>query len=246
MAAKFSCKFLLRYLIVTVAFACGTAALGTATVAYAATVELTKASIADLQAAMEKGTLTSEALVKLYLARIEAYDEKGPKINAVLALSPNALETARALDAERKQKGPRSPLHGIPVIVKDVFDTYDMPTTGGYAPLKGVIPAKDATMVKRLRDAGGRPVGHARPRSSDTRRAPATIASSFANARSRGRYFMPQSGPTTSRSGRSTVSAARIRSATVSALSTSSEPRSRTPSTIVLSHERPSAAQRSR
>lgn len=117
-------------------------------------IELTKASITDLQSAMDKGALTAEALVNMYLARIEAYDKKGPKINAVLAISPNAVEIARALDKERKEKGPRSPLHGIPVIVKDVFDTYDMPTTGGYAPLKGVIPAKDATMVKRLRDAG--------------------------------------------------------------------------------------------
>ncbi|MCR6652032.1 MAG: amidase family protein [Cellvibrionaceae bacterium] len=117
-------------------------------------IELTKASIGDLQAAMDKGALTAEALVNMYLSRIEAYDKKGPKINAVLAISPNAVEIARALDKERKEKGPRSPLHGIPVIVKDVFDTYDMPTTGGYAPLKEVIPAKDAAMVKRLRDAG--------------------------------------------------------------------------------------------
>lgn len=117
-------------------------------------IELTKASIGDLQVAMDKGALTAEALVNMYLSRIEAYDKKGPKINAVLAISPNAVEIARALDKERKEKGPRSPLHGIPVIVKDVFDTYDMPTTGGYAPLKEVIPAKDAAMVKRLRDAG--------------------------------------------------------------------------------------------
>lgn len=60
------------------------------------------------------------------LARIEAYDNQGPKLNAVITLNPKALETARALDAERKSKGPRSPLHGIPVLLKDNYDTFDM------------------------------------------------------------------------------------------------------------------------
>ncbi len=129
-------------------------ALAFATSTQAASFDLTTASIADINAAFDKGALTSEQLVKLYLARINAYDDKGPKINAVLALNAKALETAKALDKERKAKGPRSPVHGIPVIVKDVFDTADMPTTGGYLPLKGVIPAQDATIVKKLRDAG--------------------------------------------------------------------------------------------
>jgi amidase len=122
--------------------------------ASAATFDLTTASVADINAAFDSGKLSSEKLVQMYLARIKAYDDAGPKINAVLAINPKAIEIARALDAERKAKGPRSPLHGIPVIVKDVFDTYDMPTTGGYLPLKGVIPDKDSTIVKRLRDAG--------------------------------------------------------------------------------------------
>ena len=122
--------------------------------AQAASFDLTTASIADINAAFDKGSLTSEQLVKLYLARIDAYDHQGPKINAVLALNAKALETARALDKERKEKGPRSPLHGIPVIAKDVFDTADMPTTGGYLPLKGVIPTQDATIIKKLRAAG--------------------------------------------------------------------------------------------
>lgn len=121
---------------------------------HATSLDLTTASIADLQVAMEKGSLTSEKLTQLYLARIEAYDQKGPKLAAVLYLNPNALEEARALDAERKAKGPRGPLHGIPVMVKDVFDTADMPTTGGYLPLKGVKPTKDAYVVKKLREAG--------------------------------------------------------------------------------------------
>lgn len=120
----------------------------------AAQLDLTTASIADLQSAMEKGALTAEKLTQLYLARIEAYDQKGPKIAAVLYLNPKALEEARALDAERKTKGPRSPLHGIPLAVKDVFDTADMPTTGGYLPLKGVKPTKDAFVIKKLRESG--------------------------------------------------------------------------------------------
>jgi len=122
--------------------------------ALAATLDLTTASIAELNAAFDSGALTAEQLVRMYLKRIDAYDDKGPRINAVLALNPQALATARALDEERKANGPRSPLHGIPVIVKDVFDTRDMPTTGGYLPLKGVVPAKDATIVKKLRAAG--------------------------------------------------------------------------------------------
>lgn len=142
----------------------------------ATTFELTTATIEDINAAFDSKALTAEKLVQLYLARIEAYDDKGPKINAVLALNPQALATARALDAERKAKGPRSPLHGIPVILKDVFDTADMPTTGGYVPLKGVIPARDATIVKRLRDAGA--IILAKVNQSDWYAQPGTMASS--------------------------------------------------------------------
>jgi amidase len=143
---------------------------------HAATLDLTTASVADLNAAFDAGALTSEKLVQMYLKRIAAYDEQGPSINAVLALNPKALETARALDAERKRKGPRSPLHGIPVIVKDVFDTADMPTTGGYLPLKGVVPARDAAIVRKLRDAGA--VILAKVNQSDWYATPDIIASS--------------------------------------------------------------------
>jgi amidase len=122
--------------------------------AYAASFELTQASIPELQKAMADGSLTSEQLVKLYLKRIEAYDKQGPKINAVITLNPHALETARALDAERKSKGARGPLHGIPVILKDNYNTADLPTTAGSFLLKGSIPPKDAFLVKKLRDAG--------------------------------------------------------------------------------------------
>jgi amidase len=125
-----------------------------AAAARAAHFDLSTATIADINAAFDSGALTSEKLVQLYLNRIAAYDKQGPTLNAVLYLNPNALSEARALDAERKAKGPRSPLHGIPVEVKDVYDTQDMPTTGGYLPLKGVKPTKDAFVIRRLRAAG--------------------------------------------------------------------------------------------
>ncbi len=116
--------------------------------------DLTTATIADINAAFDAGALTAAGLVELYLRRIGAYDQTGPAVNAVLAINPDAVTTACALDAERAERGPRSPLHGIPVLVKDVFDTVDMPTTGGYRPLEGVHPAQDATIVRKLRDAG--------------------------------------------------------------------------------------------
>ena len=117
-------------------------------------VEYDQATIADMSAAMTAGTLTSEKLVQLCLARIDAFDRKGPSLRAVLTLNPKALDTARALDAERKARGPRSALHGIPIVLKDNFDTVDMPTTGGSVLLEGSLPPDDAFVVKKLRDAG--------------------------------------------------------------------------------------------
>lgn len=115
---------------------------------------LSEATVADLQAAFDAGTLTSERLVSLYLARIEAYDQQGPALNAVLWLNDAALERARALDDERRSTGPRSPLHGIPVVLKDNVDTGDMPTTAGSILLAGSVPPDDAFLVRRLREAG--------------------------------------------------------------------------------------------
>lgn len=120
----------------------------------AATFDLQTATVADIQAAMDAGALTSEKLVQLYLNRIEAYDKKGPKINAVITLNPKALEEARALDAERKAKGPRSQLHGVPVVFKDLVDIAGLPTTAGHAPFGAPVPLRDATIVTRLRNAG--------------------------------------------------------------------------------------------
>lgn len=122
--------------------------------AQAKTFELGKASIVDINAAMEAGALSSEKLVSLYLARIEAYDKKGPALNALITVNPKALAEARALDEERKKSGPRSPLHGIPVILKDNFNTYDLPTTAGCVFLNGSLPYRDAFVTAKLRAAG--------------------------------------------------------------------------------------------
>lgn len=117
-------------------------------------VDYTSASIADINQAFAAGTLNAETLTRMCLARIEAYDKKGPGLNAVITLNPKAVEEAIALDKERKDKGPRSPLHGIPVVLKDNFDTFDLPTTGGFFGLKDSLPPQDATVVARLRAAG--------------------------------------------------------------------------------------------
>jgi Asp-tRNA(Asn)/Glu-tRNA(Gln) amidotransferase A subunit family amidase len=119
----------------------------------AATLDLETATILDLQKAYDAG-LSAEKVVQAYLKRIEAYDKAGPKLNAILTLNPKALETARALDRERKEKGPRSLLHGVPILVKDNYDTYDLPTTGGSKALAGSRPMYDAFTVHRLREAG--------------------------------------------------------------------------------------------
>jgi amidase len=111
-------------------------------------------SILDLQAAQTSGRVTSRGLVESYLARIAAYDQAGPKLNAIVVLNPRAREDADALDKERASRGPRGPLHGIPVLIKDNYDTKDMPTSGGTLALAGMQPVADAFMVKKLRDAG--------------------------------------------------------------------------------------------
>lgn len=108
--------------------------------------------IAELQAQMGAGRLTAAALTRRYLARIEELDQK---LRSVLEVNPDAPAIAEALDAERKTKGPRGPLHGIPVLIKDNIDTHDrMTTTVGSLALEGWIPPEDAFLVRRLRAAG--------------------------------------------------------------------------------------------
>ncbi|NEP25272.1 amidase family protein [Moorena sp. SIO3I6] len=127
----------------------------------AETFRLREATIAEINQAFDKNALTSEQLVQLYLNRIEAYDDQGPKINGLISINNNALKEARALDQERQQKGPRSPLHGIPIILKDNYDTTDLPTTGGSVLLEGSLPPDDAFTVKKLREAGAIILGKA-------------------------------------------------------------------------------------
>jgi len=121
---------------------------------YAAPLDLTTATIADLNTAFAQKKLTAEQLTKAYLARIEAYDKKGPEINAVITLNPEALAEAKKLDAERAAGKVRGPLHGIPVLLKDNIDTFDLPTTGGSQLLEDSLPPDDAFITKKLRDAG--------------------------------------------------------------------------------------------
>ena len=121
---------------------------------HAAEIKIENATIADLQSAFQKGTLTAEKLTELYLARIAAYDKQGPAINTVITLNPKALAEAKALDAERKAGKVRGPLHGVPIVLKDNYDTFDLPTTAGSQLLEGSIPPDDAYVVKKLRDAG--------------------------------------------------------------------------------------------
>jgi amidase len=130
--------------------------------AASAPFELEEANVADLQARMSRGELSSRRIVELHLARIAALDGQGPQLRSVIETNPDALTTAEALDAERKAKGPRGPLHGIPVLLKDNIDTADkMTTTAGSLALEGSRPAQDAPLVRRLRSAGAVVLGKA-------------------------------------------------------------------------------------
>lgn len=115
---------------------------------------LLTAGIAEIQAAMDSGALTYEALVKQYAARIDAFDRNGPRLRAVLSVNPRATAIARELDQERRKSGRRGPLHGIPIAVKDNIDTVDMPTTGGSLIFEQSFPPRDAAVIERLRRAG--------------------------------------------------------------------------------------------
>ncbi len=104
---------------------------------------------------MKSGKMTSRSITEKYLARIDQVDKKGPALNAIIELNPDALSIADAMDAERKEKGPRGPLHGIPVLIKDNIDTADkMMTTAGSLALLGSKAQKDSTVAQKLRDAG--------------------------------------------------------------------------------------------
>lgn len=97
----------------------------------AATFSLVDATIFDINAAFDAGALNSQELTQLYLNRIDSYDDSNPSLNSLISINPAALQTAAALDLERQTTGARSPLHGVPIIVKDNYNTFDLPTTAG-------------------------------------------------------------------------------------------------------------------
>jgi len=117
--------------------------------------DVAEKSVAQLQKAMSTGRVTSREITRQYLARIRAIDKAGPRLNSVIEVNPEALKIAAALDRERKEKGPRGPLHGIPVLIKDNIATHDaMQTTAGSLALVGAKPPRDAFVVAKLRQAG--------------------------------------------------------------------------------------------
>ncbi|MBT2659115.1 amidase [Bacillus sp. ISL-18] len=120
--------------------------------------EIEEATILDLEHDMQKGALTSEQLVEFYLNRIGKYDDS---IHSIITINKDAIVEAKKLDQERKAGKVRGPLHGIPVILKDNFDTYDMQTTAGSLSLKGSFPLDDAYQTKRLREEGAIILGKA-------------------------------------------------------------------------------------
>jgi amidase len=141
----------------------GAAALGAAALGAAAPrPEVEEATIAGMQAAMAAGRQTSRGLVEAYLERIAALDRGGPELRAVLEVNPEAAAIAAALDAERRARGPRGPLHGIPILLKDNIGTHDRTTTtAGSLALAGSVPARDAFVAQRLRAAGAVLLGKA-------------------------------------------------------------------------------------
>jgi len=115
---------------------------------------LVEATIADIHEAMESGDVTAQYLVDGYLKRIEAFDKQGPSINSIIIINPEAMATAKYLDSIYAESGMVGPLHGIPIIVKDNYDFYGMPTSNGTLALKDSYPPDDAFQIKKLREAG--------------------------------------------------------------------------------------------
>jgi amidase len=119
-------------------------------------VEIEELTLADIDAAFADGRLTSRRLTQMYLDRINTLDRRGPALGAVIEINPHALDIAAELDRERQSRGPRGPLHGVPVLIKDNVETADrMMTTAGSLALEGWYAPQDAPLVARLRAAGG-------------------------------------------------------------------------------------------
>src|SRR5688572_29312906 len=135
--------------------------LAIAPTAAAQSFEVVETTIADVHSAFKSGKLTARQLVQHYLDRIEAYDKKGPMLNCIITLNPNALAEADRLDAEYKRSGLVGPLHGVPVIVKDQADAAGMPTTLGSILFRDYIPPRDAFAVEKIRKVGAIILGKA-------------------------------------------------------------------------------------
>ena len=116
--------------------------------------DVTETTITEVHAAMRAGSLTCRELVQAYLHRIAAYDRNGPAFNALIVVHPAAASMADSLDRRFVSGGLTGPLHCIPIIVKDNFETHDLPTTAGSLSLQGMLPKQDAYMVRRIREAG--------------------------------------------------------------------------------------------
>jgi amidase len=123
-------------------------------IAQAGSFDVMETTIPQIQAALSAGTVTSKDLVAAYMARIEAYDQRGPALNAISVVNSKALDEAAAMDAERRAGRTRGLLHGIPIIVKDNYETAGMQTANGSSSLAGWVPADDSMLVKKLRAAG--------------------------------------------------------------------------------------------
>ena len=136
------------------AVTCTAAPLGSQPTRARARFPVEETTIASVHAAFRARTLTCRSLVQQYLDRIAAYDKRGPAINALIVVNPAALTVADSLDARYAKNGPVGPLHCIPVIVKDNFETTDLQTTAGSLALEGWRPPQDATMVRKIREAG--------------------------------------------------------------------------------------------
>jgi Asp-tRNA(Asn)/Glu-tRNA(Gln) amidotransferase A subunit family amidase len=142
-----------RFAVGTLSLLLGAAAPASAQASRPA-FDVTETTIADIHAAMRAGTLTCRGLVSAYLRRIEAYDRRGPALNALIVVNPAALTVADSLDRRARRGKLTGPLHCIPLVVKDNFETIDLPTTAGSLSLQGMIPKQDAFMVRRIREAG--------------------------------------------------------------------------------------------
>ena len=117
--------------------------------------ELDEVTVDELQRSMESGERSARSITELYLGRIEALDRQGPELRSIIETNPDALQIADELDEERRANGPRGPLHGIPIAIKDNIDTHDgMTTTAGSLALEGSIPARDSFVAQKLREAG--------------------------------------------------------------------------------------------